>query len=1167
MTANPPSFSSFPPSFSSFPDLKSEDESSKEKEEKRKPKRVKDEERHSSRHHSSRRDRSRSRERHSKSQRHRSRSHERSKDSKSHRSRHHDSDDSRKRKRKEHSPSRKPRDIDADYEYLSRKSKQRDKDLDTSGAMYESRSRYDFPDDVAQSAANLFIEDGKGDEGNIRYGGLHRYAVPKFKRMGYGTVLGVTDGAWRLKPNGPNVELSLKKQVHAPQLSSSKWSSYISSIQPRRLTAPKHQDQYSEDSGFIPLPSTRVKQSKEPAYRSITAAEADEESDASSSSSSSQGGRHSNASDEEFTVPSTSAFTERNIALTQATKSNPTSASAWMNLLRHSASSAPTQQARAEISLSILDKALDAHYSNKHNPAFLCQYLLFGSLIWPAAKLRDEWEIAVKKVEIHRRDLFEQTTLWMDYLTFKLKDSGIDGLQEAVARVWQAVARAEVAQVFELECFKLRVLWRCCVGLAEAGYTERGVAAFQSQIELTLFAPAEYKSKTFSQNLESLEEFWESECPRFGEVGANGWCNFNPSTSDAQPATSAKSPMQEEPRLDHEDSYVKWAAAESFRDRTGRYPLRSSDPMSDEDPYSTVLFSDIRGFLYNPSATGNEAKILLIYAFLQFLGLYFPGLSAYLEEQSSPVSTADGNQSSSNLDSIWSDTRFKDPSVISSVFFPKRTSSSKHSLTDSNAIGKESLNDSQQKSGFGAVKDWRWGVLTPLQGHGSKGEGRMWEADVFKIIDTSFVRRVFEQTSAKVSSAAFDEHWLAFEAICNIKSTIKLSRRMLQNDRDSLHRWASHAKLERIRGKPDEAVKIYEACLEGTSLGANPRKNNSETLYWDWAQLIWLSGGRADVILLRAADMSGGGDVTVSSVSILRAKKKLDAWIEERHAADEEDGRHVLLALVNIRALLELLSGDLTRALSIYDKVDPQRFTSSIRTQRLLGEMLAISSTLLAYYHTTGHHRSPVPPSILQGHVSTLIPLYTRNTILLGVWLESERGESVWGRVKSVVRDVILGDSEAACVGGWLWAIWQETVNWAWEVGRVKGVLSKCTESERSRMSPSLWRIAIELEFHLNQLDRAKSLLFRAVGECPWTKEFYLVAFKLPLRHMFTIKDLEQWSNTMLERRLRVRLGLEDYSDAVDGHGDDGSNRDSDMQGGDDELEEVIKERLRLMPY
>lgn len=213
-------------------------------------------------------------------------------------------------------------------------------------------------------------------------------------------------------------------------------------------------------SEFIALPSNRRKPpgpGQEPEYRSLEAAE-------NPSSSSSDSENPSEESDEEFTAP-VNPVSETNSRLTAAVKAEPTSVPAWLELLEHSISGAATSEARSDIALSILEKALAAHWSNKSNVSLRSSWLLAGSSIWSAEKLAEEWEATLKQTQ--RSPFSERADLWMDYLTYRLKIDAVSGLEEVVKRIWDVVEREAPSE--DLDLFKLRVLWRCCVGISELG--------------------------------------------------------------------------------------------------------------------------------------------------------------------------------------------------------------------------------------------------------------------------------------------------------------------------------------------------------------------------------------------------------------------------------------------------------------------------------------------------------------------------------------------------------------------------------------------------------------------------------------------------------------------------------------------------------------------------
>ncbi|KAJ7786181.1 hypothetical protein B0H16DRAFT_21301 [Mycena metata] len=137
----------------------------------------------------------------------------------------------------------------------------------------------------------------------------------------------------------------------------------------------------------------------------------------------------------------------------------------------------------------------------------------------------------------------------------------------------------------------------------------------------------------------------------------------------------------------------------------------------------------------------------------------------------------------------------------------------------------------------------------------------------------------------------------------------------------------------------------------------------------------------------------------------------------------------------------------------------------------------------------------------------------------------------------------ILRRVEEVWVAGW------DMSRWEAEIERTRTGLAAAVDSERMRGSALLWRIFIEFEIRVHQLNRAKKLLFRAIGDCPLVKELYLLAFG-PLRGVFSAQELNAFADTMAERELRLRRGLEEF---VEGWEDKGGSEGSDSDHNGDE--------------
>jgi hypothetical protein len=123
--------------------------------------------------------------------------------------------------------------------------------------------------------------------------------------------------------------------------------------------------------------------------------------------------------------------------------------------------------------------------------------------------------------------------------------------------------------------------------------------------------------------------------------------------------------------------------------------------------------------------------------------------------------------------------------------------------------------------------------------------------------------------------------------------------------------------------------------------------------------------------------------------------------------------------------------------------------------------------------------------------------------------------------------------------------------------------------------------MALEFEIRAGELQRAKKMLYGAIGEHPFAKgtvyivsvhtiylkstaELYLLAFG-PLRSVFGTQELNAFADTMAERELRLRKGLDEFLEGWEEAEAEKNREDSDESG--DELEYNASELRRLMPY
>jgi hypothetical protein len=242
----------------------------------------------------------------------------------------------------------------------------------------------------------------------------------------------------------------------------------------------------------------------------------------------------------------------------------------------------------------------------------------------------------------------------------------------------------------------------------------------------------------------------------------------------------------------------------------------------------------------------------------------------------------------------------------------------------------------------------------------------------------------------------------------------------------------------------DDARKVYQTIL----VASKPARTATglSILWWNWAELEWLAGNDDGTlkIILRSVELEYG----ISGVTLLRAKRALDdaAGTPISHR-DKKRNMKEQEAWVKLRALLEILTTkDVASMLQIFDR--------SIRVEDRLdvsSESLVVASLVMLYRY--GYVlKNPVSPIILRDRVSEALEVYPCNSVILAVFLECEKGQGVWGRVRGILGDSESGIGKTKNIARRLEEVWitgWERGRWKGEIERTRSGLAGAVESER----------------------------------------------------------------------------------------------------------------------
>jgi NRDE-2, necessary for RNA interference len=134
--------------------------------------------------------------------------------------------------------------------------------------------------------------------------------------------------------------------------------------------------------------------------------------------------------------------------------------SSWLDVIAHSASTNPTPAGRADIWITMLEKAMLGHPANKTSEALRLRYLEAIRELRSGSEEETAWTKAFDEIK--------SENLWVEYIGFRLRKRGAEALESAISRVWKAVDTLGDNEQRKYHA-RLRIFWRAIVGLREAG--------------------------------------------------------------------------------------------------------------------------------------------------------------------------------------------------------------------------------------------------------------------------------------------------------------------------------------------------------------------------------------------------------------------------------------------------------------------------------------------------------------------------------------------------------------------------------------------------------------------------------------------------------------------------------------------------------------------------
>lgn len=537
---------------------------------------------------------------------------------------------------------KQPRDSERPREKSSGRERSRHRsrlEPDPGRILSAERAPKERPRPAAAAKNEIFTIDKRGDPLILRYGSNDRSRVPPYYRYGSGKLLGST-GLLHIHREGAREEFSIRGYREGTSAFRDKnvLLAKAAKTRPRRFKRLIDQPLPPGTEDFIALgPSKKRKRGEEepesssdeegPTYRLIEGpAKAHEDSDSDLETD-------SDASDRGREVYYITPAKKKSIELSRNVKDRPDDVNAWLELIHlqdelfreneddDHIRTKDEIKGLANLKLSMFEKALSNARTSTDREGLLAGLMREGSKVWGPQELAKRWVEATDQHPMSFR-------LWRARMDFELSNMAtfsyenirqlfIDRLHFLAETLDKAPDKEKADDVADQAVY---VFLRLTRFLHDSGFVDLAVGAWQGMLELH-FARPTLDEDSRSAAMSSLAEFWDSEAPRIGEVGAEGWRKFvEGGDSLVEPPEAKRHDAQARPHT--RNVYKAWAAAERQRGLEARMPARIADEGNEGDPYRVVMFTDIDPFLlFFPSSLLPHIRDQLLDAYLLFCGL------------------------------------------------------------------------------------------------------------------------------------------------------------------------------------------------------------------------------------------------------------------------------------------------------------------------------------------------------------------------------------------------------------------------------------------------------------------------------------------------------------------------------------------------------------------
>ena len=1028
---------------------------------------------------------------------------------------------------------------------------------------------------------SIFEVDRTGDPKNLTYGSLHGSAIPRYRRSGYGEVIGCRIA--KIDPRrSTDKRLLLMSYWHRHHHGTARDKIALldaadSKTRKLRIKSDEVEDtKFAESAAYVPLRSHGAESRKD----------REDRSGSDTPSSSNDGKRRyrpvnsrvkncKGSDGDKFLLSSDSSGSDyedgwqevkseqtrnRRAEIMKRVEADPSNCDAWLELIDYqeistrdgswtqtSSMTLAESRSNAEVKISMYEKALKGSKSIKSKEKLVLGMMVEASRILNVEALSSKWQNILRTIP-------GSLSLWTRYLDFRqtafekfryeeIRASFIVSLTSLHnSQKDPTISKTERETIHIIEVY---VIFRLTSFMREAGFSERAVGTWQALLEYEFYRPSRFTSSISDivgpleqTMLSSFEEFWDSEVPRIGDEGAMGWASFDTRQRDPQHAT-----IDARGSLDSSnDVFVSWASLELQKTSEFRHPARTLDDVEENDPYRIILFSDVRDVLEClPTSFLNPS--LLIAGWLAFCHL--------------PPCT---QESGVHVSRAWYRDQFlhtEIPSQLSSSKDPLDPSSPKRlpgwrgtsdgsdhcSAEASTRIFKISPIDHEicPESLFPSKGRW-FSAFDSISYEHAPQDGGPIKVDVIR-------RTLSNLVEADVENNSLAEYFLALELRFFPEAVRKTAKCLIRKRPENLRLYNAYACIEYCLSNESRAEDVIVSAI-------NNSRNLSETSQRDtiylWRGWVWelMCSDKAKEALERLVaypdqqiNRNGSGheqdvtkDLHVRPAMLLRAQQAINTSRDyflslacPMHAFISCDLLILLAYLSNSASLSSALTAFKASLAALNT-----RFPSTSPSHELLHQSFA----RLLYHHAT--HAPLFKPAAIRERLAASITLFPHNTILLSIYAWNETRFRIDDRVRTIINDVILrstdGDRRMEERGSIIPHFYTLHIEFNRSLmagsnsNTIRNTFEKAVNDHAAEHCAGLWRLYVLFEKSRGESKKARAVWWRGIQACPWVKALWMMGF-VELRGEMSTEELKGLYEMMVEKELRLHVDLIEFLD------------------------------------